>query len=529
MKKLVLGAAVSAALFAGAAHATITVDVDGKPVITPADTYEIYLSGSSAAQLFIEQLLTSSKVPAANKLCDSTKTIYRFGDNGSGKDQNAYLCVINPKNPALTGLAAGKANLLVYKRNAGGSAQGVNPVIDEAAIEFLKVDNPANCTTPVVSGGLSRLTCTFTSGNPSFAQSHIPDFGISDLDPIQFQGDNTPAGFNPVTAADVAKLTVKSAAAQVFGIVVSTHLRNALQEAQFAATSACNPKNANYTAAQAESAACMPSLNSAQIASIFSGKLNSWAQFKIGPSNNLYANTTIAANKPSTPRIHICRRVSGSGTQAQLTVKFLGYPCNDVATSPVTATDAALPEAIAQAQVHAMSSSSGVSECLSELDAGTNTVGTSFDNTYGFRWAIGIQGAEINAQRGSPFRFIKVDGVAPTLLNVVNGKYHDWVELTFQYNKAHVFDQSEKTIVDEIIKEAGNPTVMGVTNAAALHSWGQSGFLAVPQSFAPTNNGNLLVAKPVNPLSHGTTADSPNACRAPDIYNPGATNGMQLF
>lgn len=524
MKKLALGVAVTAALFGGVANATITVDVNGKPVITPADTYEVYLSGSSAAQSFIEQLLTSSKVPSTNRLCDSTKTIYKFGDNGNGKDQNAYLCVLNPNNPALTGLAAGKANLLVYKRNAGGSAQGVNPVVTESAIEFLKVDNAAKCSKPVVSGGLSVLTCSYTSG--ANENVNIPDFGISDVDPQQFKGDNTPAGFAQITSKDVSKLTIKSAAAQAFGIAVSTHLRNALQEAQFGVKSSCNPKNANYTPAKAESGACMPSLDSAQIASIFAGNFSAWTQLKLGPNNNLYANAT-GANKPDNSTIHICRRVSGSGTQAQLGVKFLGYPCNNIATKPATDTGL-LPEAIVQAQVHAMSSSNSMSECLSELDSGLNNAGTSFNNIYGFRWAIGIQGTEINANRSSDFRFIKIDGVSPTLANIASGKYKDWVELTFQYNKSHVFDQSEKSIVDEIIKEAGNPTVMGVTNAAAKHSWGQSGFLAVPQSFAPTNNGNIVNSKPVNPLSHGTAKASPNACRLPAIYKPSATSGMQL-
>ena len=47
MKKLVLGAAVSAAMFGGVAQAAITLEA-GKPVITPANTYEVYLSGSSA-------------------------------------------------------------------------------------------------------------------------------------------------------------------------------------------------------------------------------------------------------------------------------------------------------------------------------------------------------------------------------------------------------------------------------------------------------------------------------------------------
>jgi hypothetical protein len=347
-----------------------------------------------------------------------------------------------------------------------------------------------------------------------------PDFGISDVDPLQFQGDNTPSGFTAVTSADLDKLTVKAAASQIFGIAVSKKLRNAMQEAQFGKTNACVGK---------ETAACMPSLTSAQITSIFTGKLNSWKQLKLGGSSDLYTSAS-PANKANSDRLHICRRASGSGTQAQLGIKFMGYPCNTVATQGATDTGLT-PETIAKAQVHAMSSSGALSECLSELDSGTDTVGTSFDNSSrsnSTRWAIGIQGTEQNASLSSDWRFVKIDGVEPTLDKVVRGKYRDWVELTYQYNKAHVFDSSEKEIIDEVIKESGNPLVMAATNLAAVHTWGGSGFLATPQSFPAAANGIVNVASPVNPFSHGTTNDETNNCRIPSIYNPGATGGIKF-
>jgi hypothetical protein len=529
MKKLLLGAAISAAFFSGISNAAITLDASGKPVITPANTYEIYLSGASAPRAFIEQLITNAAVPDVNQICKPATTIYKYKDNVSGGDQNAYLCELNTLNPALSGLAAGKTNLLIYKRSLGGSAMGVNPIIADAAISFMKIDNPAICSAPVVGGGLSTLTCTYVEGNLAFSQNQKADFGVSDVDPIQFSGVNTPSGFAGVTNADLNKITVKSAVAQTFGVVVTTKLREALQQAQFPATSGCNPTNAGHTPLVRESAGCQPTLDSAQLASIFTGSLVSWQQLKVGAAGNLYANATAAGIQPSLARIHICRRTNGSGTGAQFNAKFLNYPCaGAVATVPKPDTGA-LPEAIAQTQVHQMGSSGQVNECMSELDAGVNTVGTAFNNTYGFRWAIGIQGTENNANLSSGYRFIKVDGVAPTLQNVVNGKYKDWVELTYQFNKTHVFDPSELNIVNEIIKQSGNPIVIGVTNnPAAAHTWGQSGFLAVPQSFAAPASGVVSLTQPVNPLSHGTTTKAPNACRAPAIYNPGVAGGMQL-
>ena len=522
MKKLILAAAVSTALLGGAAQAAITVDGNGIPVINAATTYEIFLSGSSAAGPFIDSLLTSSKVPVANRICDSAQLIYKYSDTATGgKDQKAYLCALNTANPALKGLAGNKTNLLVYKRDNGGSAQGVSPVIADTAIDFLKVDTAANCakvSDGVAGTSFTKINCDYTSGNVALSNPQKPDFGISDVDPVQFQGDNTPSGFAPVTAADLSQLTVKAAASQIFGIAVSTKLRNAMQEATFGASNVC---------VGSEKPECMPSLGSAQIASIFTGKLNSWKQLKVA-TGDLFTNAS-AKNKPVSDRLHICRRTSGSGTGAQLGIKFMGYPCNDVATQGAVDTGA-LPETVAKAQIHAMSSSGAMSECLSELNSGTDTVGTSFSNTFltGARWAIGIQGTEQNAGLTSDWRFIKIDGIEPTLDKVARGKYKDWVELTYQYNNAHAFDTSEKAIVDEFIKESGNPLVMAATNLAAVHTWGQAGFLATPQSNSATISGLVDYAKPVNPFSHGTTDAATNNCRIPAIYNPGTTGGIQF-
>jgi hypothetical protein len=530
MKKLMLGAAVSAALFGGAAQAAITLDGAGKVVVTPANTYEIYLSGASAALDYIEHLATSTSVIAADRMCDGTQPIYKFKDNGSGKDQDAYYCTLNPLNPQLVGLAGAKTELLIYKRSKGGSAFGVNPVIDDAkgaataSIAFLNV-NPSVCTAPVLTVGLNVSTCTYSETTAGQFQLHKPDFGISDVDPSQFILNNVPTGFSPVASSDVNLLNVESAGGQVFGIGATLKLRNALQEAQFGA--AC---------VGSETEACMPSLTRDQVASIFTGKLDSWKDLKIG-AGNLFDATT-APNRAGHERVHICTRTNGSGTKAQLGINFLNYPCSSAATSFSSATSAAAQSAAGEtnlkaAQIHDMSSAGTLSECLIELDTAVNTVGTGFNNVFttgGARWAVGVQGLEKNASRGESWRFVKIDGIAPTLANVAKGKYHDWAELTFQYSKTHVWDTSEDLIVKEFIKAAGNPNVIVSLNATNAHSFGDSGYLASPKNFAADVNGNFVSSYPVNPYSHATTAQAVNNCRIPAAYdlttNP--LSGVQL-
>ena len=519
MKKLALSLATSAVLLSGAAEAAIQVDANGLPVINPADTNIIYLSGASAARKFMEELFTNSSVPAAEALCDSTQPIWKYKDSINGKKQNAYLCTLSTANPALAGLA--KPNLLIYKRNEGGSAQGVAPVIADAkglansAIEFLKID-AAGCSlsaAPVAGTSLGQISCNYNLNDSTQYVMHTPDFGVSDVDPAQFRGGNRPNGFSDVSLNDIGLLTVQGVAAQVFGIPVTTGLRNALQEAQVAAG-----KLPDTCVAGDETEKCMPSLSREQIASIYAGNIAKWSQFKFTDTNgNPQDLFNFASSQPGSPIVHICRRVHGSGTQAQHGIKFLNYPCADSATAPKEGNDG-IPEFFGQSVVHQLSSSGDVTDCLNELDSGVDQPnGFALNPAYtGGRWAVGIQALEKNANLADSFRFIKVDGVAPTLANVVNGSYYDWVELTFQYAKNHAWAGDNKTIADAAIASAGNPVVLAALNQKFVHTFGASGILAVPTLYSATPE--LDLARPVNPFTHATSTRGVDNCRIPTVF-----------
>ncbi len=464
MKKLYLGAAVTAALFSGVANAA-------PPVINPATTYEIFLSGASAPRVFLEKLLTDATVPVANRLCANPAAVIKFQDNVNGANQNAYYCVGNTANPVLAPLLTGvKKNILLYKRSSGGSIYGVNPIVlDTLAggqVAFLKIDPTCTGTGPYVCAGTQLKT---------------PDFGVSDVDPGKFTGSNyplpAPAGWTPITAAGVAKLNVLSGPSQVFGIVVNTTFRNALQAAQGKVVGS-------------ELAANQPSLTSLQVANILKGTYTAGAGLP-----------ALTAGKS----LHMCGRTNGSGTKATTAIKFLNYPCAAGAASPKADTGAATTAGTVL--VHQMASSGNLDECLSELNSGTNTVGTAFNNIWGAAWAIGYQGTENNANGNvltpvKPYRFVKINGVASTLANVFANTYKDWTDLTFQYNKTHVFDANELAIVKEIIKEAGQPTVVGkLDDPDATHIFGQAGYMGSPVFWTPATPN---LPNPVNRYSHAT-------------------------
>ena len=582
MKKLTLTAAVSAVLFAGAAAAAtapISETGAGLPILNQSTTYEIYTSGASAPANFIDALFTVTTVPSANRLCDTTKKIYRFVSgtfSGStftaNSDQRAYYCVLNTGNAVTNAAQTGtKKYAMFYKRNRDGSAQGVNPLVvgtEGAAVEFMQTNVSTNtgCVKGAVNGNIVDINCPWVAGSATSSKSVIPDLGVSDVEPILFQGSNTPSGFAAMTATDVAKLTVLPSATQVFGIVVNTELRNALQHTLYSPSNKCHPSNplyvldklGNVTADKklqvGESAACMPSLSNTIINSIFTGKLVSWKQVYtatktattglVAGTSNLFDNVPDGhADKAASDRIHVCSRVNGSGTKASFAALFLDTACATTGYEPATETGT-LPESVLATQVHQMSTGGSVGECLSELSNGTYNTSGQFVTTNlpsgisGSRWAIGIQGTENNSSISGTtgdYRFVKIDGFEPSLVNVANGKYKNWSELTFQYNNVHYANlgSTEKTLVDELVIQAANPTVMGFTNTAgATHSWGLSGFMAVPQAFTAGSTGAILATKPVNPLTHGSNSPalSPSTCRTPTLYDGGASGlrGLQI-
>jgi len=367
-RNLILGAAITATLLAGNAQA-IGVDANKFPIFDTSaqgDTRVVYLSGASAAGTFLEKVFTGTGV-AADQICDVTKPIWKFKDSIDGATQKAYLCTQSTTATGLT-LAPDKANLLIYKRDEGGSGYGVAPLLAEAkgdnagaAIEFMKV-NAQNCTgvTPLAAGSLTKIVCSYSTGDAGNNNKVIPDFGISDVDPGAFKGQNAPLKtdgvtlFSDVVASDVSLLTVTPGAAVVFGVPVTKHLYQALQGAQIAmGTIPANIPGSSPLATCIGSAAdaCMPSLSKQEISTLIKGDWANWDKLKVvvgGVSTGLaaWATEKQSADAPVLGAVtHICRRENGSGTQAQVNNFALNYPCT---TASGQTAGAVWPDAVVQ-------------------------------------------------------------------------------------------------------------------------------------------------------------------------------------
>jgi hypothetical protein len=127
------------------------------------------------------------------------------------------------------------------------------------------------------------------------------------------------------------------------------------------------------------------------------------------------------------------------------------------------------------------------------------------------------------------YRFVKVDGVAPTLENVHAGKYFDFAEQSMQWRNdgsmggtAGYTTSAATTVNDQIaiilgyIKDnAVSAAALASSNAASFtHPWGHGGWLQVPTTTSPAD-AVFDPANPVNGVTRTPTGATPNTCQLP--------------
>ncbi|MGD7037025.1 hypothetical protein [Methylotuvimicrobium buryatense] len=462
MKKHALTAALAALSltgFSGAAQAW-----------TPSDTpdLELFMSGATA----MDNAMTSM----FNNICQDTD-YYTDPNNGAG--YRAFFCTLTPAN--VPGLSAPK-KVLFIKRSAGGSAQGVNPLAEESQLDALNIFNN-NCTEDTAGG--KKWTCTIN--NPGDLTPKHPNIGISDVDPFMFRGRNTPKGFKPMTQRSIQALEVRAVAALIFGVPVTNGLYDALQTVQIdrgELPGSCS--KGEYTEE------CMPSLSKQQVASLITGQIKSWDEFIVTKDGVDHPLTQYpGVTPPQSDLMHYCKRVDGSGTGAQQYAKFLHHPCTRCAMEPMVSDPVISDDNPFEGpRVFENSGSGNMDRCLDDFGKGTNTSGlnSNINGQAVTAWAIGQQSLEKNANNAFAYKFIKIDGYAPTLKNAANGTYMDWVEPTFQWRKTGAGSPSGDTlaIIEKIVVDAANPTtVASVLNQTSSYTFGKSGYLAVASNGHP--------------------------------------------
>jgi hypothetical protein len=364
-------------------------------------TADVYMAGSSAVDLALVKFV-------ANACNPNTVDVYR-----SDAGVRTYYLITCETDVAGGGFAlpSGATKLAIHK-NTNSSGDGVTTVLNTAAtVNYLQVSDlasTAGCTEVTVAStagiaAYQQFTCgttvgtagagTLVSSATSTAGTLLTHFGFSDSEPQQFTG-----------AANIPQIRSGFPFALIFGIPVSKNLRDALQTQQGLGNT--------------ESVADMPTLSSAQINGIFTGKYATWTDA---------LGVTIAGND----NIYKIRRSATSGTTRIFNNTFIGEFCTPgvVASVPGTAVTTPLTQCTTVAQPAGATLQAATSDDMASCIATFNASSAA---------AIGHLSTDYTPQAADGYRFVKVDGYAPTVLNVIDGKYKMWSELSMNYNQGRM-------------------------------------------------------------------------------------------
>jgi hypothetical protein len=472
----------------------------------PADTVGVWVTGA--------QGLDTGFIPS---VCLVNDNLSLFSYENSGQNFWAVYCDIN--SAKVTGLSPGKTRLLLTKRRVDGSVIGVIPLLYEIPVQQLEV-NSTNCTpgstaAPFKISDSLSIPYTHNCAAITSLDTKLQHLGVSDAEPDLFRGDNVPKtwtvdgvrvpvpdDFKPVKPNQSRRfLVTRPVLAKIQGVPVTLKLRNALQSASFPLSSECNPSNPGYAAA-AETAACMPSLSTSQIATLFTGSAESWESFKV---DGVALTAAPGIEPPSNSKILLCERGAGIGTQVTFSAKMLNNPCAGRGSLPIAAPGATFAEVILN------ESFDNMDQCLHQADAAG-------------RWALGITSLDKNVPNAStgaiPFnyRFIRIDGVTPILENVYDSSYRWWEELTAQWRKT--LRGNVLRVVQALVRDAAQATTIDPRNKN--HLFGRSGYMALSASNQTLGTSNTVDAvfnlqNPVTPYTHSFGNQSVNLCRIPTI------------
>ncbi len=502
--------AVAVALLSGAsaAHA-----------LSPENTANltVYISGGAAQDPAFDSFIEALALPG-------TFDVYYDNANASspGSRYRAYFFTTN--NTKIPGLSTGgtNVNVLIYKRSFGGAGYGVVPLLDPSyQVKQLNIQN-GNATPPAGSETFWRVR-TSQAGD---LQDTTSDAGITGVNPELFSGVNkpTPASGDPAfPVVDVSKsssvLTVVPAGGLTYGLAVTLDLYKVLQAAQ----KATGTLPSSTTIGDYQNEASIPTLSRAFVGSLLAGRIKTWDDVRVvderpiatgaNQGTDLGSLTDFADDAGvSAPDLEggknlvaIGNRNSGAAIGAAFSAVFLNSP--GTANAFASATEPGNPT---NGPIVRQAPGAGQQDSLlSDWQNGTNT--STFNSDSKHRWGVAEQSTDWNASGTigvnptKGYRYVRIDGYAPTLQNVASGNYPLWSEQTIQWrNSSNSGPSGDKLVVlQKIADDVGNPSAAAAVNQKIVSTYGPTGLFAVSTNPTITSiSAQFDVSAPVVPYTH---------------------------
>lgn len=479
----------------------------------------IRMSGATAHDAGLLLLLRNTT--AGSVICKSgTLDVYIT----STKNDTLYFCTGGINS------GANDKRIAIFKESDGGSGVGVGPLV--RAQDTLNVSDgttitrnwldPSDATIRASAGVSKPASGAFSAykehaNMPSTAVTAVgnAEVGISDIEPARFAQIYSPA----LTATELNSLQINGISGVIFGVPVTKSIYQRLQALQFPTSSVCHPSNVGYgvisdSSSKASSEECMPSLNRDHISAIYTGSIVTWDKIKSSINNTETAANVAPFGALTDTNIYIQRRLATSGTERSFEIYFADVGCV-AGTSKFL--DKTTPRVI---------ENSGTSNVISGLNA----------NELAGKGAIGVLTTEKIASSTDGWRFIKLNGFSPNLLNVIKGTYDHFFESTIQWRKVPIaglpaLPTNKKSVATAIVNQLGNPSVVSTLDVGFTHPFGRSGLVgnAIKNKLrAPTtpfvadgsnpSNSSDVYYRPVA-SSTRSPAGVTNACRSPVKVN----------
>jgi hypothetical protein len=432
----------------------------------PASALTVDIAGASASDKFILNI--------ADDLC-TAGTITRYFDwVGSGRTGAVANGGIYQGFICTPTVASGISGSLVVRKNSQGSSFGARPVCDTVAVPQMVI--PCTDQDGTVADVQCNVSATDALGTTAGQiVSTVASIGVTDVGPTEV----ATSGVGGASAnCDVQNRVF----GQIFGIAASTKLRNALQQAQ-------------GLTAGSDTTANMPTISSAQVRSLFIGRVPQWSSFYVG---NTPLTAVTSVTPPASAKVTLFRRSNASGTTAAFRLRELGATsglnacagATDIAGGSSTAGPFIISTANSTDMITKIANQNLTAGAPGYTPGGVpcspvngNTCLATSD------WAIGFVSLEENAPSGGVYpnddagtgkgvRFLRLDGVTPSALNVANGTYPFWTESSIHWKSATVTTGSElKTFADALVAKAKDPAAYALLQSA--HDFGASGQIAL--------------------------------------------------
>jgi hypothetical protein len=506
---------VAAAIAAAAAvsHAT-DITTYAQHQYTDHLNVNVFISGSTAIDNTLNAVLNGEfsicQQGTVTEYQAPLKVLLSNSESIAGAIETLWYCQAGNYSGVSTNMY-----LAIFKESSAGSINGVQPLIavakgQQSGLTFLNPTGPdvqaGTCAGPTEVG-----LCT----GSDFLQNVIPTGGVSDVEASLLRA--IPGG-GTLSASDISNYLVGALGLDiVWGVSVTKNLYYALQTAEGLA-SKCG---GNF-----DSPTCAPSLSRAQVASLYDRDIVSW--------------TSLGLNNPSGDNtVYICRRSVGSGAEAAFEAYFLGARCG-TSSEQMASQDG-------KTVIASTSTTDGFLWCMRNFDLGGEEItpyNNDFGTTYtpftpvGNQWAIGIVSTELTPAQittyGDTLRMVAVDGVLPTLENVVNG-YDPFFSTDMWYyitsgDIGSSVDSPAYIVFEQIQSLMGPPIPTADIDPNYANVWGNGGDLSPAPLYAiyanytsyPVTASELLSPPPSSgfPVNLWTKGSSGmlNNCDTPVLY-----------